>query len=362
MQKVPLYKQIKNDIKAKIVSGELKAGDLVPSEAEIMNNYQVSQITAKNALTSLVDDGSIYRIQGKGSFVSREPDTVEKIAGSSNAAGDRKQGGMIGVLFPYLKKKLEHQLIYYLDQFIYAQGYQMLLHNCNENEQEESRTLEQFLDLNVKGLIIFPVVNEQYNENILRLSLDKFPLVLIDRYFKGINAFHVASDNFKGAYDVVSRLLDQGHRRIAYISPEITNSTTEDRASGFEHAFQDKNLPIDKNLWLTNLNSTDSDEDLNSLLAFYKSHPDVTAIFTANIHMLDLTVAVLRQLDKKVPEDVEVFTFDEPNYPNVNYVLQDYETIAKSAVDLLIAQMQAPAAAAKEIVVPVKLIARQAGD
>lgn len=358
MKNTPLYIQIKNTIKGKIVSGELKAGDLVPSEAELMNDFKVSQITAKNALSSLVDEGIIYRIQGKGSFVSQEANISEK-AEIRTLNGNKKPNGMIGVLFPYLNTKLEYKLLYHLDRFIYEQGYQMLMHNCNESEKEESQTLKKFLELGVDGLIVFPAVNEQYNENILRLSLDKFPLVLIDRYLKGLNTFHVVSDNFNGTYSAITYLLNKGHRRIAYISPKIINSTTEERAFGYEKAFQDKKLSIDKNLWLTDLDSIDNDKDYNTLLQFYKNNLNITAVFTANVRMLDLTMQALRQLNKKVPEDVEVFTFDEPGYPNVNYVLQDYESIAKEAVNLLMAQKQSSSVTKRDSVIPVNLVFRQ---
>lgn len=357
MKHTPLYLQIKNDIKEKIISGDLKAGDLVPSEAEIMNEYKVSQITAKNALLSLVDDGIVYRIQGKGSFVSQTENTLEKGNKKYHLDGN-KQSGMIGVLFPYLSTKLEYKLMYYLDRFLYEQGFHMLMHNCNESEQEESETLNKFLDSGVDGMIVFPAVNEQYNENILRLSLDKFPLVLIDRYLKGLNTFHVVSDNFNGTYDAITYLLNKGHRRIAYISPKIINSSTADRASGYERAFQDKKLSIDKNLWLTNLDSTNSDKDFNALLQFYKSNLDITAVFTANIRMLGPTIQALKQLNKKVPDDIEVFTFDEPGFSNVDYVLQDYKSIAKAAVDLLIAQRQPSLVEKRDIVIPVKLVFR----
>ena len=360
MKNMPLYKQIKKNIIEKIISGDLRVGDLVPSESEIMNEYNVSQITAKNALNGLVDDGIIYRMQGKGSFVSKDAPILspKPILGDKSGTENKKLNGIIGVLFPYLNTKLEYRLLYYLDFFLYQSGYQMLLHNCHESKEEESRTLKNYLSLGVDGMIIFPAVNEQYNESILRLSLDRFPLVLIDRYFKGINTFHVVSDNYKGVYDAVTILLNKGHRRIAYLSPKIINSTTEDRSIGFEKAFQDKNLSIDKNLWLTSLDSTNNDEDFGTVLRFYRNNPNITAVFTVDVHMLDLTMQALRQLNRKVPDDIEIFTFDEPEQPGINYILQDYKAIAKAAVDLLLAQKRPSSSPERVRVIPVKLVLR----
>lgn len=66
----PIYKIIENDIKEKINIGELKNGDLVPSENELKETYNVSRMTVRQALNNLVNDGYLYRYKGKGTFIS----------------------------------------------------------------------------------------------------------------------------------------------------------------------------------------------------------------------------------------------------------------------------------------------------
>ncbi len=71
-KKAPLYIQIREYIKNQIESGVLKPGDQIPTETDLTNKFQVSRITIKSALRHLVDEGMIYRVAGKGSFVSSE--------------------------------------------------------------------------------------------------------------------------------------------------------------------------------------------------------------------------------------------------------------------------------------------------
>ena len=66
----PLYEQIQNDLIDKIQAGEYRAGDRIPSEKEIAEQYGVSRITAVKALTELSLNGYIHRVQGKGSFAN----------------------------------------------------------------------------------------------------------------------------------------------------------------------------------------------------------------------------------------------------------------------------------------------------
>jgi GntR family transcriptional regulator, N-acetylglucosamine utilization regulator len=68
---VPLYYQIQQRLLEQIRSGELKAGDPVPSEQEISARLRVSRMTARQALKSICSMGLAYSQRGKGTFVSR---------------------------------------------------------------------------------------------------------------------------------------------------------------------------------------------------------------------------------------------------------------------------------------------------
>lgn len=66
----PLYLQIYSDIKKDIETGVLKPGDQIPTEIELMKQYEVSRITVRNSLKKLTNEGLLERSRGKGSFVT----------------------------------------------------------------------------------------------------------------------------------------------------------------------------------------------------------------------------------------------------------------------------------------------------
>ena len=66
----PIYLQIKNQIKAQIISGKLKVGEQLPSIRFLAKELRVSMITAKRAFDELELDGFINSVQGKGNFVA----------------------------------------------------------------------------------------------------------------------------------------------------------------------------------------------------------------------------------------------------------------------------------------------------
>ncbi len=66
----PLYLQIQTLLEQKIVSGEWKSGEKVMSENEIAAKYEVSRVTARQAIEQLVAKNMLFRSPGKGTFVS----------------------------------------------------------------------------------------------------------------------------------------------------------------------------------------------------------------------------------------------------------------------------------------------------
>ncbi len=68
----PIYEQITSQIKAMIMSGELKTGDAIPSMRTLAKTIHVSVITVQKAYEDLTRDGFIETTVGRGSFVSAQ--------------------------------------------------------------------------------------------------------------------------------------------------------------------------------------------------------------------------------------------------------------------------------------------------
>lgn len=74
----PLYVQIKEAIKQRILDGDYAAHERLPSESELMKVFGVSRITVRQALRDLHSDGMVFSVQGKGTFVSK-PKAVQDV-------------------------------------------------------------------------------------------------------------------------------------------------------------------------------------------------------------------------------------------------------------------------------------------
>jgi GntR family transcriptional regulator len=77
----PAYRKILNAIRRRIDSGQLKPGNLVPSERELARLHSVSLMTARHALTELARDGIVERRHGAGTFVAPPKVHFNKLLG-----------------------------------------------------------------------------------------------------------------------------------------------------------------------------------------------------------------------------------------------------------------------------------------
>ncbi|HUX87594.1 MAG TPA: GntR family transcriptional regulator [Chloroflexota bacterium] len=68
---IPYYYQLEGFLRQQIESGQWQAGEQVPSEKQLCEYYTVSRTTVRQAVTNLVNEGLLYHVKGKGTFVRK---------------------------------------------------------------------------------------------------------------------------------------------------------------------------------------------------------------------------------------------------------------------------------------------------
>src|SRR5690606_30653985 len=138
-------------------------------------------------------------------------------------------------------------------------------------------------DYGVKGLLIFPVDEEQYNEEILSMKLSGFPFVLIDRYLPGVETDYIASDGRVGTELAVDCLWDLGHREIAICSDSpLQTVTVQERIDGYMNALKNKGALINPAHIITDFSLKSVDDFQSHPLYRYVKNRMATAYITLN--------------------------------------------------------------------------------
>lgn len=91
---VPIYYQIKQDIQQQIIVGKIKPNERIPSEETLAKQYGISRMTARHAVTQLVNEGFLYRVHGKGTFVSK-PRVEKSFAPLTGFVEDMRARGFV---------------------------------------------------------------------------------------------------------------------------------------------------------------------------------------------------------------------------------------------------------------------------
>lgn len=91
--KMPLYQQIYDVLRGKILRGNWAIGELVPTELELMEEFQVSRATIRQVMELLVSEGLIFRQQGRGSFVA-EPTLEQALTRIISFTEDMRRRGL----------------------------------------------------------------------------------------------------------------------------------------------------------------------------------------------------------------------------------------------------------------------------
>lgn len=106
MKQKPMYIQIEEDIIEQIRCKQLKVDDQIMTEEQLCEKYGVSRMTINKALSHLAQDGYIYRVSGKGSFV-KQPRIIKQLGQGKSFTEDMASSGLKAgsILVEYCIKK-----------------------------------------------------------------------------------------------------------------------------------------------------------------------------------------------------------------------------------------------------------------
>ncbi|MGC5776826.1 GntR family transcriptional regulator [Paenibacillus pabuli] len=313
--RIPLYQQIQDYIRKFIASEKMKPGDRIPTEKELMDQFNVSKITVVNALTGLANEKLIARVPGKGSFVAEGTDETDTAFSESPAVrGGRSSTRMIGVIMPTIHDYFAIRLIEGIEQTLHQEGYRsmiMLTHGSIEKEKDAIRELKA---LGAEGLLIFPVDEGNYNEEILGMKLSGFPFLLIDRYLPGVETHYIAADGRLGVRLAVEHLWELGHRDIAICSDSpLQTVTVQERIDGYIEALKDKGALINPAHMITDFKPLPVLKDAEAHPLYrYISNKMVTAYISLNGRLGVQIYQMAKQAGLRIPEDVSIVSFDDP--------------------------------------------------
>ncbi|WP_066192159.1 MULTISPECIES: GntR family transcriptional regulator [Gracilibacillus] len=331
-----LYEQVYESLKQDILSLKYNIGEKIPSEQEIADAFSVSRITSKRALEKLVQEGFVKRQRGKGTFVLKTNESAVRSEKENNSKP------VFGLIVPNFDTSFGIGIIEGIEEAAHGECLIMLKRSLGIPEREED-AIKELLEYGVDGLIVFPAKSQYYSSEILKMIVNKFPFVLIDRSFHGIAAPSVTTDNFHAAKKGINYLFDLGHEQIGILIPEDYEITTiKERLNGIVSAFAENKVSVNRAYWCDTIKRISATEkrDIALMKQYLEENPDLTALMALEYKIAVLAKIAVEQLGKKVPENISILSFDSPTVTSsqwrFTHLKQNESEIGRRALQMLL--------------------------
>ncbi len=266
---------------------------------------------------------------------------------------------IVGLSLPHSRTAYMSALLERIEEIASDAGY-VLMHVFSRSRADvEQRRVKELMKLKADGLILFTT-------NIATDSLDylaekKVPTVLIDRSNGDDRFDQVILDNRTNMQEAVNRLVALGHRNLAFVFRSHLIGVTQHRLEGLHLAQQAAPEPLN----IRQIEFLDDQPRLQKeLRTAFRSKEPPTAIITSNSDQAAATLSFLRVEKIRVPEDVSVITFDEPDWsrvvsPPLSVIRQPANMISDIAWTLLMQRIASPDAAPQKVTLKAELLMRE---
>ncbi len=253
----------------------------------------------------------------------------------------------IGVIVPEIANNFFSQVINGIDNTAYQMGYHVVISQSHESFEREVENTNYLLSRRVDGLLVSLSSQTSEVTHFRALQERGLPIVFFDRVPQQINTFHVKANNFKGAYQATSHLLDGGCRRIAHLTTAAWLSITKERLAGYKTALSDHKVEYtDAYVKYFNNNGVVQSEieQVVSDLIGLPQKPD--AIFSATDRLTTGCLSTIKKAGLRVPEDIALVGFTNLKVadflnPSLTSVTQPAFEMGQLATQLLIKLIEA---------------------
>ncbi|MBQ8456014.1 MAG: LacI family DNA-binding transcriptional regulator [Prevotella sp.] len=269
---------------------------------------------------------------------------------------------VIGVIIPEFAHYYFSSILSGIEEEASARGYRIMVAQSNEQYEREVKICQSFYENKVCGIIVSQAKDTHQYDHFQRLIDAGVPLVFYDRICTGVNASRVVVDDYMGAYNAVTHLIETGCTRIAFYGSAMTLEISKNRYNGYKDALLKHGIQPDKNLTRFCDNRTDAEAITPELLS---SENPPNGFFAVND---DTAIGILytaKRMGFRVPEDISICGFTNGQRavacdPMLTTVEQRGIKVGKEAVDILIGHVEGtiPLDKAERRIVRTRLIIR----
>lgn len=274
----------------------------------------------------------------------------------------KKKTKTLGLLIPDIRNSFFSMLAKEVEDECHKMGWTMILCNTGDQHHRDLEYIDVLASKNVDGVIYCMASDttlEKFQEVHELLQIYKLPFIMIDRTYDLKNVHAAKIDNKLGGFLATEHLISLGHSKIACITGPMNLMDTQARLSGYKDALEKHGIVFNENLiYHGNYQMSGGVHGITEL-----KQQEFTAVFAFNDLMAFGAYKALKQMKKKIPEDVSLVGYDDIVFSEMlevplTTIRQPIGKAGKLAVRFIIDYIDDPSSAEEVPMLSPKLIKR----
>lgn len=320
---------------------------------DIAQHLSLSVSTVSRAL---VDDKNIRR-----ETKEKVLEAAQKLGYKPNPVATNLRYGRtntVGVIVPEMVTPFASQVINGIQSTLYAKGLKVIIAESNEDPKLEKENLLMMERFMVDGIIVCLCSYKENKEEYKRLLQAEMPMVFYDRIPHGMEVSQVIVDDYMKAFFLVEHLIRSGRKRIVHLQGPDDVYNSIERARGYKDALSKFRLPIEEDMLIkAGLGFKDGARAADLLVE--RGMP-FDAVFAFTDTLAIGAMNRLRELNKKIPEEVAVASFSGTVLstivnPQLTTVEPPLVQMGKTAAQLILEKIKDPSSPNRSVVLDAEI-------
>jgi len=270
----------------------------------------------------------------------------------------------IAVIVPEIVDSFFSLAINGIEAATQKKGYHINVYITHDLICKEKEIIKVLSDGRVDGVLISICREASDNDHIKELIDRGIPLVFFDRVADDLEGGKVVTDDFQGGYIAARHLIEQGCKKVYFLSISESLSILQKRMEGFIRAMLENNIIApQKNVLQISTEETKSLEAIKSLLSNPEERPDGIVI---SVELLTIPIYnACLELNINIPDDLKIICFSNLLYasllsPSLSTITQPAFEIGQQAASLICNSIERDTIIKKErIICPSRLDIRR---
>ncbi|BDI30990.1 hypothetical protein CCAX7_30410 [Capsulimonas corticalis] len=338
------YREVEQVLRREIAEGKWSEDGCLPAAQELAKRFGVANMTIRQAVTALVEEGLLVRVQGKGTFIVEQERLPE-------APSTRYPMAML--VPPEWK---------WVDQYYFGElldGFQQVLQAGGHRASRHDYDVVDTPGVLEPGTAIACILLEEPHLELVERLRDQGYRVLAVNHYTGRRSIPcVRVNDNQGVEDAVDHLVAKGHERIGFLRGVPANIDATDRLRGFRAAVRRHNLRFTPEMGDDFIESSGY-EAAQRLLS--SPNPPTALVCASDLSAIGAIRAV-RDRGLSVPHDLSVVGYG--NFSVADYVIPRLTTIRQPRMELGSAAAEmlirlANDEAVDDVILPAELMIRE---